>query len=445
MAGTTAATEDNQKQPLQAVEGAAIGAEQAAAAGTAAESRQEQTPAQTHQAAGGRDAKRKPRKRPPRKAPAQKEFVQKVRGIREEDRVVIPAEEVGWLRKGTTVLGRVEWCSHKGALVALVKDPRITSFVPTHELPFFLTDNTTGNQDVQIQIHNREEHLKGTHSYLPHGLVREWAVEHIPTELVAYTKGPRISAVRRDRDLLTWRMRQLRKCMLEEYEVVKARALYANPQALMIKIGMWPAFIPLRDVADAGPEHYVTKEECEEKYVGHEIEVGIQGVDTDANTRCSMKMAAANRMCQALKVGSLVHGYVRRLESFGAFIGIDGTSISALLHISNISSVHVNQIEDVLLEGDRVCAIVIDINGTANRISLSTKVLEVEPGDMMQDKEAVFAGAEAQAVAFNEWLSRPIQIPPSEYTESSRNGHGDSDGSPQHAPPASQKDDGFFW
>ena len=84
VAGTTAATEDNQKQPLQAVEGAAIGAEQAAAAGTAAESRQEQTPAQTHQAAGGRDAKRKPRKRPPRKAPAQKEFVQKVRGIREE-------------------------------------------------------------------------------------------------------------------------------------------------------------------------------------------------------------------------------------------------------------------------------------------------------------------------------------------------------------------------
>ena len=47
---------------------------------------------------------------------------------------------------------------------------------------------------------------------------------------------------------------------LQEYEVVKARAEYANKQALMIKIGFWPAFIPLRDVADAGPEHYVTKE-----------------------------------------------------------------------------------------------------------------------------------------------------------------------------------------
>ena len=47
---------------------------------------------------------------------------------------------------------------------------------------------------------------------------------------------------------------------LQEYEVVKARAAFANSQALMIKIGMWPAFIPLRDVADASPEHYVTKE-----------------------------------------------------------------------------------------------------------------------------------------------------------------------------------------
>ena len=43
-------------------------------------------------------------------------------------------------------------------------------------------------------------------------------------------------------------------------------------------------------------------------------------------------------------------------------------------------------LQDVLLEGDRISAVVIDMNGTANRISLSTKVLEVEPGDMMQGK-----------------------------------------------------------
>ena len=50
--------------------------------------------------------------------------------------------------------------------------------MPTHELPFFLTDASTdtGNRDEQIQIHNREVNMKGTQSYLPRGLVREWAV-----------------------------------------------------------------------------------------------------------------------------------------------------------------------------------------------------------------------------------------------------------------------------
>ena len=61
------------------------------------------------------------------------------------------------------------------------------------------------------------------------------------------------------------------------------------------------------------------------------------------------------RMCQGLKVGSLISGHVRRLESFGAFIGIDGTSVSALLHISNISSVHVNQIEVGALKTGSYC------------------------------------------------------------------------------------------
>ena len=40
-------------------------------------------------------------------------------------------------------------------------------------------------------------------------------MDSVPTEVVAYTKGPRLSAVWRDRNLMSWRMRQLRKCMTE--------------------------------------------------------------------------------------------------------------------------------------------------------------------------------------------------------------------------------------
>ena len=57
-------------------------------------------------------------------------------------------------------------------------------------------------------------------------------VDSVPTELVAHTKGPRISAVRCDRALMTWRMRQLRKSMLEVgwdvESLVEAQATFPN-------------------------------------------------------------------------------------------------------------------------------------------------------------------------------------------------------------------------
>ena len=38
-------------------------------------------------------------------------------------------------------------------------------------------------------------------------------------------------------------------------------------------------------------------------------------------------------------------GTVRRVESYGAFVGIDGTRLSGLLHISCISRSHIDNVE----------------------------------------------------------------------------------------------------
>lgn len=43
-----------------------------------------------------------------------------------------------------------------------------------------------------------------------------------------------------------------------------------------------------------------------------------------------------------MQVGALIIGKVRRIEPFGVFVGISGTRISGLLHISNISRRHVD-------------------------------------------------------------------------------------------------------
>ena len=46
-----------------------------------------------------------------------------------------------------------------------------------------------------------------------------------------------------------------------------------------------------------------------------------------------------------VQVGALVWGTVRRVESYGVFVGIDGTRLSGLLHISCISRSHIESVE----------------------------------------------------------------------------------------------------
>lgn len=46
-----------------------------------------------------------------------------------------------------------------------------------------------------------------------------------------------------------------------------------------------------------------------------------------------------------MQIGALVQGVVRRVEHFGVFVGISGTRVSGLLHVSNISRSHIDRPE----------------------------------------------------------------------------------------------------
>jgi small subunit ribosomal protein S1 len=57
--------------------------------------------------------------------------------------------------------------------------------------------------------------------------------------------------------------------------------------------------------------------------------------------------------------------------------------------------------------GDEVKAMVIILDKERGRINLSTKVLEKEPGEMMEDRQRVYDEAEARAAAVKE--AREVQ------------------------------------
>jgi small subunit ribosomal protein S1 len=87
-----------------------------------------------------------------------------------------------------------------------------------------------------------------------------------------------------------------------------------------------------------------------------------------------------------------VSGKVADLRPFGAFVDLDG--ITALLHINNISQKYVSSVNAVLPIGTVVKALITDLDVQRGRVSLSTSVLEIRPGEMLDALETVMAEAE---------------------------------------------------
>ncbi len=80
-----------------------------------------------------------------------------------------------------------------------------------------------------------------------------------------------------------------------------------------------------------------------------------------------------------VKEGDIVHGEVRSLTSYGAFVDIGG--VDGLLHVGDISWSRVNKPEDVLSVGQQIEARVIKIDPGKQRISLGMKQLLPHPWD----------------------------------------------------------------
>lgn len=102
-------------------------------------------------------------------------------------------------------------------------------------------------------------------------------------------------------------------------------------------------------------------------------------------------------------------GKVRQVLSYGVFVSIDGTRISGLLHISNVSNKFVPSIDSIFKEGDRVKAIVVGVEPGFRDVALSTAELEAFPGQMLEDKDGVMEGAKEQAKEFQQFLDSYVQ------------------------------------
>ena len=128
------------------------------------------------------------------------------------------------------------------------------------------------------------------------------------------------------------------------------------------------------------------------KLVGQEIRCRITKLDVeDEDVVVDRRViaedeesAAKQKRFSELQEGDTVHGEIRSLTDYGAFVDIGAAD--ALLHVGEISWHRVNKPSDVLSPGQQIDAKILKIDPEKRRISISMKQLQPHPWDSVPEK-----------------------------------------------------------
>ncbi|MEO0350328.1 MAG: S1 RNA-binding domain-containing protein [Cyanobacteria bacterium P01_A01_bin.15] len=142
--------------------------------------------------------------------------------------------------------------------------------------------------------------------------------------------------------------------------------------------------------------HLVNPPEELAELVGKTMSVAFLEVSEENNKLVlSNRIAARTSIMGQLNPGQLIDGKVGSIKPFGVFVDFDGAR--GLLHVKQISKSFVPSIGNIFQIGQDVKAVVLNLDEERGRISLSTKVLEKYPGEILKEPEKLMAEAPERA------------------------------------------------
>jgi small subunit ribosomal protein S1 len=136
--------------------------------------------------------------------------------------------------------------------------------------------------------------------------------------------------------------------------------------------------------------------------VGDTVEALVLGLDPQARRiSLGLKQIGSNpwqELAERYPVGSKIVGKVRNLTEFGAFVEVE-EDIDGLIHISDMSwSKRVKHPSEVLKKGDKVEAVVLNIDAENQRLSLGLKQLATDIWDEFFSRHQVGDTVEGKVV-----------------------------------------------
>lgn len=173
--------------------------------------------------------------------------------------------------------------------------------------------------------------------------------------------------------------------LFETGGTMEAKVMQVVKGGLLVNVGV-RGFIPASHVSRGFEDDL-------DQYIGQTLELKIIELDrTKNNVVFSHKevleeqyQKAKEEAFQNLQEGTKVHGVVRRLTDFGAFVDI-GNGVEGLLHVSEMAYSRVNHPSDVVAEGEEITVMILGIDSERERISLGLKQTIADPWSQVTER-----------------------------------------------------------
>ena len=188
-------------------------------------------------------------------------------------------------------------------------------------------------------------------------------------------------------------------------EIFEAEVKDVVKGGLVVDLGV-RGFVPASLVEDYFVEDF-------NDYKGKTLSFKITELDKEKNRlilshRAVVEDEKASKklsVLEQIQEGDILKGTVQRLANFGAFVDIGG--VDGLVHISQVSHEHVEDITSVLSEGQEVMVKVLSVDPENERISLSIKETLPGPWSTIEEKASkgtVLEGKVQRLVPFGAFI-----------------------------------------
>eukprot|EP01035_Chromulina_nebulosa_P019392 gene19392-25263_t len=269
-------------------------------------------------------------------------------------------EEIDPPSKGQTITGTVIEIDDNGALIEI--GGKMSGYLPLKEAS--LTP------------------LKNLNSVLTIG-------QELTGEIIGSLKGMPVMSLRSAQLIVAWEKALNYRVTDEVFEV---QVVEVNRGGAVCDLFGLKAFLP--------GSHFLGTPS--ESLIGTTLKVKfLDANEEEGKLVVSQKRALSDNQSVDLIKNAVVGATVTGLRSYGVFLELDG-GLAGLLHISQISFDRIDNLENLFSVGQKCKVMILDHDKVNNRVALSTKTLEANPGDMLRNMTAVFENAEETAKKYQQ-------------------------------------------